>query len=96
MNDTPPAKHKIIFDRTINLGHILTFVGFIVAGFGAWATLDKRLIIIEEGRAHQKQVDINQDQRGLDALNTVKETLVRLDRQMDRIADKLDKAKPER
>jgi len=31
----PPAHdHKPRFDPTINLGHVLTFVGFMIAGFG--------------------------------------------------------------
>lgn len=34
-------KRSIKFDATINLGHIITFIGFILAGFGAWSTLDK-------------------------------------------------------
>lgn len=94
MADTPPARQKITFDRTINLGHVLTFIGFIVAGFAAWATLDKRLLVIEENRGYQKQTDMNQDQRALDAFGTVKDSLVRLDRQLERIAERLDKAKP--
>lgn len=46
--ETGAAKRRLIFDPTINLGHVLTFVGFIAAGFGAYSTLDKRLTIQEE------------------------------------------------
>ena len=87
----PLTKTKISFDPTINLGHLLTFAGFLIAGFGAWASLDKRLVVIEENRSYQKQTDINQDQRALDAYISVKETLSRLDRQVERIADRLEK-----
>lgn len=47
--DTNPSdthanlRHGIKFDATINLGHILTFVGFVVAGIGMYTTLDKRI-----------------------------------------------------
>lgn len=36
------------YDPTVNLGHILTFVGFIVTGAGAYALLDKRVGVLEE------------------------------------------------
>lgn len=35
------------FDNTINLGHVLTFAGFIASGFAAYATLDKRITVQE-------------------------------------------------
>jgi uncharacterized protein involved in tellurium resistance len=35
------------FDNTINLGHVLTFAGFIASGFAAYSTLDKRLTVNE-------------------------------------------------
>ena len=81
----------IKWDATINLGHILTFIGFLLAGFGAWSTLDKRVTIIEESKYLQKQVDVNQDIRSAEAAGQIKEVLQRLDRQIERIADRLDK-----
>ena len=81
----------IKWDATVNLGHILTFVGFMLAGFGAWSTLDKRVTIIEESKYLQKQVDSNQDIRSAEATGQIKEVLQRLDRQIERIADRLDK-----
>lgn len=89
--ETLPTRSRGWFDPTINLGHVLTFVGFIIAGFVAWSTLDKRLTVMEETRSYQRQTDSNQDQRALDAYIQVKETLSRLDRQVERIADRLDK-----
>jgi uncharacterized protein YlxW (UPF0749 family) len=81
---------KIAFDPTINLGHLITFVGFIFAGFMAWNTLDKRITVVETQRAHQAQVDTTQDQRALDSYISLRETLARLDRQVERLADQLD------
>lgn len=89
MNQTPTKREW--FDPTVNLGHVLTFIGFIAAGGAAWATLDKRLTIMEETRGFQRQVDTAQDQRALDSYVTVKETLSRIDRTNERIADRLDK-----
>jgi hypothetical protein len=38
---------RITFDPTVNAGHILTFVGFLVSGFVAYTTLDKRVAVVE-------------------------------------------------
>jgi hypothetical protein len=38
----------IKYDPTINLGHILTFVGFVATGAGAYSLLEKRVAILEE------------------------------------------------
>ena len=89
--NTEPQHKGIKWDATVNLGHILTFVGFMLAGFGAWSTLDKRVTIIEESKYLQKQVDVNQDIRSAEAAGQIKEVLQRLDRQIERIADRLDK-----
>ena len=51
-----PDKKGIKFDSTINLGHILTFLGFMVAGLTAWTTLDKRVVVLEENKKSQAQM----------------------------------------
>lgn len=40
-------KRRVQFDPTINLGHILTFLGFLIAGAGAYSNLDKRVTVVE-------------------------------------------------
>jgi hypothetical protein len=90
MSDSLPAK-RISFDPTINLGHVITFIGFIFAGFMAWNTLDKRITVVETQRTHQAQVDTMQDQRAIDSYVALRETLARLDRQVERLANQLDK-----
>lgn len=98
-NDTPlhpEPRQKVKFDASINLGHILTFVGFILAGFGAWSTLDKRLTVLEESRYLQKQVDLSQDNRATEAALQVRDVLARLDKQVERLNDKLDRVSDKR
>jgi flagellar capping protein FliD len=90
MSESLPAK-RISFDPTINLGHVITFIGFIFAGFMAWNTLDKRITVVETQRSQQMQIDATQDQRALDSYISLRETLSRLDRSIERIADRLDK-----
>lgn len=45
------GRKRLTFDPTINAGHILTFLGFIGAGFGAYSALDKRVAVVEQAQA---------------------------------------------
>lgn len=48
MSDIPEnPRNKVRFDPTITLGHVLTFVGFLATGFGAWTLMDKRVTVLE-------------------------------------------------
>lgn len=77
-----PARTGIRFDGTINLGHILTFAGFVIAGFAAWTTLDKRLTIIEERANFQAQIDRQQDVRVIESVVQIKEALSEIKAQL--------------
>jgi len=79
------------FDSTINLGHLLTFVGFVLTGFGAWATIDRRLTVLEESRRVQAQIDANQDERLSLAMGQIKESLSDIRRNLEKVSDRLDK-----
>lgn len=87
----PPPEHKVKFDATINLGHILTFAGFIIAGFTAWSTLDKRLTVIEERASFQSQIDRQQDVRLVDNMAQIKESLIEIKSQVNRLGDRQDR-----
>lgn len=92
----PQAENKerrIRFDPTVNLGHIITFVGFLIAIFTAWTTLDKRVVVLEEGRKAQESIDRQQDQRALEARSEIRESLQEIKRGMDRLYDKLERGK---
>jgi len=75
------------FDATINLGHVLTFVGFVIAGFTAWSTLDKRLTVIEERATFQAQIDRQQDARLVEYMTTIKESLSDIRASINRATD---------
>jgi len=79
------------FDSTINLGHLLTFVGFVLTGFGAWATIDRRLTVLEESRRVQAQIDANQDERLSQSMGQIKESLSDIRRNLEKVSDRLDK-----
>jgi hypothetical protein len=46
--NSEPQRKRLSFDPTINLGHVLTGIMMLGAGFGAYSTLDRRLAVQEE------------------------------------------------
>lgn len=63
---------RINFDPTINLGHIITFCGFLIAGSGAYWTLDKRVSILED-RAVQIETKLKENNASVkESLNEIK------------------------
>lgn len=90
-DETPEQRRGVRFDPTINLGHLLTFFGFIFVVMAAWGTMDKRVTILEENKLLQKQIDISQDAHNVESTRQVKDVLIRLDKQVERLADRLDK-----
>lgn len=41
-------RRSFSFDPTINLGHVLTFCGFIVTGFIGYSSLERRVALVEQ------------------------------------------------
>lgn len=89
--DTKPAGIK--FDATINLGHIITFIGFLVTGFVAWETLDKRVIVLEQTNKVQELRDRNQDTESNSQNSHINETLADIKRSVEKINDRLERNK---
>jgi hypothetical protein len=87
----PNEKRLVKFDSTINLGHLLTFVGFVLTGFGAWSSIDRRLTVLEESRRVQAQIDANQDERLSQSMGQIKESLSEIRRNLEKVSDRLDK-----
>ena len=83
--------HGVRFDNTINLGHILTFLGFLVTIMVTWSTLDKRVVVLEESRKAQAVLDHVQDNRSAERVTEIRETLVEIKRSVDRVSDRLER-----
>lgn len=79
-----------VFDWTINLGHVLTFVGFITTGFIAYAALEKRVALLEQERVYQVQRDVAQDAANATTKNDIREALRDLNVKLDKLGEKLD------
>ena len=85
--------HGVRFDNTINLGHILTFLGFLVTIMVTWSTLDKRVVVLEESRKAQAVLDHAQDNRSAERITEIRETLGEIKRSVDKVNDRLERAK---
>jgi hypothetical protein len=48
------------FDPTVHLGHIITFVGFVVTAVGGWYVVDYRLMSVERQIERLSSVIIQQ------------------------------------
>ncbi len=83
--------HGVRFDNTINLGHILTFLGFLVTIMVTWSTLDKRVVVLEESRKAQAVLDHAQDNRSAERITEIRETLGAIKRSVHRVNDKLER-----
>ena len=79
------------FDGTINLGHMLTFIGFLITIMVTWSTLDKRVVVLEESKKAQELRDSAQDQRNGDQMTSIKESLVEIKTNVIGLREKLDR-----
>ena len=82
------TEKKIRFDATINLGHVLTFFGFIATGLGMWQAMDKRVVVLEESRVVQAATDRRQDAELSDNKKTVREDLKEISAKLDRLIER--------
>lgn len=89
--DRRESRMGIKFDSTINLGHMITFIGFLITIMVTWSTLDKRVVVLEESRKAQELRDSGQDQRNADQMSGIRETLVEIKTNVIGLREKLDK-----
>jgi hypothetical protein len=76
-------RRRVAFDPTINLGHVLTFVGFIVSGFTAYNALDKRVTVVESQAAAVVERSREQDGRLKETLREIKDDVKELQRSVN-------------
>lgn len=84
-------RQGVRFDPTINLGHIITFIGFILSLVVTWSTLDKRVVVLEESRKAQELRDSSQDQRSVDQMATIRESLTEIKQNVIALRDRQDR-----
>ena len=90
-HDTEPIRPGVRFDKTINLGHVLTFIGFVLTGMVTWSAMDKRVTVLEEARRVQEARDIQQDGRLSEKMGEIRDSLAGLKRGVEQVRDKMEK-----
>jgi hypothetical protein len=84
-----PTDNKIHFDKTINLGHLLTIISFLLITITQWNLMDKRIVVLEEFRTVQRERDTAQDAIARDKFQEVRDALVDLRRGIEKVADRV-------
>ncbi len=87
-------KRGIKFDATINLGHILTFFGFMFSGFVAWSAIDTRVVVLEQNTKMQDLRDNQQDVLLTNQNQHINVTLAEIKRAVERLNDKFEAKAP--
>ena len=87
--NTPAKTGRIVFDPTINAGHMLTFAGFIVSGFIAYSMLDKRVAVVEARTVMTDQRAQEQEARTNLSLQEIKRDVQETNRTLNQIAREL-------
>lgn len=82
------VERRIKFDATINLGHILTFIGFIVAGFSAYTSLNNRVVMLEDAKTAQSVIDHRQDAAIETAAKIQREDFREINNKLDRLIER--------
>jgi hypothetical protein len=78
----------VSFDPTINLGHLLTFAGFIVTGTVAYFDLRERISITELKTVHIEQEFRQEKDRIKEALQEIKSGVSDVNRKVDDLRER--------
>jgi hypothetical protein len=87
-------RRRVSFDPTINLGHMLTFVGFIVAIFVTFSAQEKRVAVVEQQSASLVERLRDQDVRFKEGLGELKSDIKDLQRSVNEVNRTLNAPAP--
>lgn len=96
MSNPNQPSNKIVFDKTINLGHILTFLGFMAAMATLYMNVNTRLTMLEQSALYQVKRDEAQDLAIRDGKNEIRESLKEIYTALNKLADTVDKLREAR
>lgn len=88
-HDRRQREDRFRFEKTINLGHLLTMAVMIAAVMGSWSLLDKRVVVLEEARQAQRDRDQTQDASSKEKFQEVRDALIDLRRSVEKVSDKV-------
>lgn len=84
--EAPPPRKRVTFDPTYNLGHVLTFAGFMITIMAGWQAMDKRLTVVEQRTVVIEQRSTEQEMRLKESLGELKSDVRDIKRSVDEIA----------
>lgn len=85
LDNAQQPRRRLIFDPTINLGHVLTFLGFLAVGGGAYLNIEKRVTVQEvRGEMTARDIDAEKARTG-SSLNEIKNDIKEVRRGIDEI-----------
>ncbi len=87
-NDAPPEapRKRVRFEPTINLGHVLTFVGFLMTIAAGWQAMSTRVALVEQRTSAIEQRSVEQENRLKESLGEIKADVRDIKRSVDEIA----------
>ena len=77
------------FDKTVTLGHLISIGSFIFLTLMSWNMMDKRVLVLEESRATQRDRDTSQDTITREKAQEVKDALADLKRSVEKLTDRM-------
>lgn len=81
----PINRRKPLFDMTINLGHLITLIVFVVTGTSVWNSMNSRQEKIELQQAYMEERMREQEARTKDTLQEIKSDVKTVQRTIDDI-----------
>lgn len=82
-------ENRIKFDKTINLGHVLTVFSFLVVALAQWNVMDKRVAILEVYADAQSKRDDRQDEANREKFTEIRDSLREVRTTVEKVADKI-------
>lgn len=85
----PDPDNRVRFDKTINLGHVLTIISFLLLTVTQWNLMDKRVVVLEENRSTQRDKDAAQDAITREKADEVKDALRDVKASIEKLGDRI-------
>lgn len=80
-------------NKNIDLGHVISIIVMLAGLMVQWNMMDKRVAVLEEARAAQRDRDQTQDALTKEKFQEVRDALAGLTRSVEKVSDKLEQRK---
>ena len=84
----------IRFDKTVNITTLVSVVSILGVLLGIWNTMDRRVTVLEEQIKVQRVIDNAQDYQRDAGHRELKETMTKVERQLERLGDSINSRRP--